>query len=308
MGKNNDRLIISALEVLPDFDGITFCDIGAAGGLPRRWERIKKYINYIGFEPDGVAASELQRLLIGCKTIQIYPHALYSKDALIDFYFCKKSETSSIRKPNFTFLNRYPLSDRFDIIHKTKLNAKSLDSLDVQVIDFIKLDVQGGELEVLKGATKTLRNVVGVESEVEFLEMYVEQPLFGDIALFLKQNDFEFYDFTSLIRWGRDCHSHHGQCIFGDGLFLKDPEGFSQAGTTLKEISTYFAVLIIFGKIDVVKSILLSLPPDAQASFHELQLRLRYFEKARRKIEVLFRICNLIMNRFGGGKQFFLMD
>ena len=65
----------------------------------------------------------------------------------------------------------------------------------------MKLDIQGAELEVLKGAKKTLSNTLGLEIEVEFVHLYTNQPLFGDLYTFLSSHNFELMDFTSIQRW-----------------------------------------------------------------------------------------------------------
>lgn len=67
----------------------------------------------------------------------------------------------------------------------------------------MKLDIQGGELAVLQGAEKTLDQCLGLEIEVEFVQIYKDQPLFGDICALLGSKGMEFIDFTHLNRWER---------------------------------------------------------------------------------------------------------
>ena len=52
-------------------------------------------------------------------------------------------------------------------------------------IDFLKIDVEGAELLVLENATRTLEDVLVLETEVEFVPLYKQQCLFGDLHRFL---------------------------------------------------------------------------------------------------------------------------
>jgi len=53
--------------------------------------------------------------------------------------------------------------------------------------DLLKLDLQGYEIEALRGAPDTLRDARFVVSEVSFAEFYVAQPLFTDVVKFLAE-------------------------------------------------------------------------------------------------------------------------
>ncbi|MEM9541011.1 MAG: FkbM family methyltransferase [Cyanobacteria bacterium P01_E01_bin.42] len=67
----------------------------------------------------------------------------------------------------------------------------------IKSIDFLHLDVQGGELNVLDGARKMFQTgILGVMTEVNFLPLYRQQPLFGDIDRFLNQQGFSLFNFN----------------------------------------------------------------------------------------------------------------
>ena len=60
------------------------------------------------------------------------------------------------------------------------------------------MDIQGAELDVLKGAAKSIENVLTIVSEVEFIPIYNEQPLFGDVCTFLNSKNIMFHKFLGL--------------------------------------------------------------------------------------------------------------
>ncbi|SDG42259.1 methyltransferase, FkbM family [Pedobacter terrae] len=66
--------------------------------------------------------------------------------------------------------------------------------------DFIKIDTQGFELEILKGATKTLQSANAVLLEVSFLHIYNGAPLAAEVIAFMEKNNFLIYDICSLMR------------------------------------------------------------------------------------------------------------
>ena len=65
-----------------------------------------------------------------------------------------KPLVSSYFHPNREFVDRYADSDRFDIVSSEEVNITRLDNFDIEYADFMKLDIQGGELEALKEAEK----------------------------------------------------------------------------------------------------------------------------------------------------------
>jgi len=172
----------------------------------------------------------------------------------------KKPSHSSALEPNYDLINRYPLRhpEGFELDTKVTVDACRLDELNLEAKDFMKIDVQGYELKVLKGAESSLQDFLGVEVEIEFFEMYRNQCTFGEITEYLLENNFEFIDFTSLCRWERDTPSNNlGRCIGGDALFLKTPEFiFSEYKNDLERLGVYLAICLIYRRYDLISTTL----------------------------------------------------
>ncbi|MEL7038529.1 MAG: FkbM family methyltransferase [Cyanobacteria bacterium J06592_8] len=83
----------------------------------------------------------------------------------------------------------------------------------IEKIDLLKMDVQGFELEVLKGAESYLKNnlVSFIYSEVSFEKANKECQEFGELHDFLRKNNFRFSGFYELFRWG-DQKRYFGFC------------------------------------------------------------------------------------------------
>lgn len=75
---------------------------------------------------------------------------------------------------------------------KEKITVTKLDSCNLpETFDFLLLDVQGFELEVLKGAIKTLQHIRTIYLEYSLRELYAHQPLLHDIDAFLDTLQFK---------------------------------------------------------------------------------------------------------------------
>ncbi len=64
----------------------------------------------------------------------------------------------------------------------------------------LKMDVQGYELAVLKGASRTLPSIQVILAEVNFLDIHVNVPLLADLVSWLSQRGWAAYDICGLIR------------------------------------------------------------------------------------------------------------
>lgn len=65
----------------------------------------------------------------------------------------------------------------------------------IEAIDFLKLDVEGANYEVLEGFGSELSRVKSIQVEGEYLPYWEGQKLYWDIEQLLRQNDFELVDF-----------------------------------------------------------------------------------------------------------------
>src|SRR5262245_37150061 len=150
------------------------------------------------FEPNRREAEKVEQLAReqGYRVI-CHPIALSGKSGERKLYTAAHSGASSLFPPNRRLVERlaYSAGQQLGELHKVvevqSVATCSLDDLrrvgEVSQCDFMKLNIQGAELEVLKGGQSLLPGVLGLQVEASFYQVYDEAPYFADIDVFLRQ-------------------------------------------------------------------------------------------------------------------------
>lgn len=151
-------------EEIVDYINCGIQDIVIFEPLSENYERLKKNVEYLNANISGF------QLALGSKEMQVEM-----------FVSSNDAQSSSILKPS-KHLTQYDWVT-FD---KTELvEVKTLDSFQYTTYNFINMDVQGYELEVLKGGTETLKYVNYVYCEVNRDELYENNAYVEEIDEFL---------------------------------------------------------------------------------------------------------------------------
>lgn len=93
-----------------------------------------------------------------------------------------------------------------------KLQMTTLDSLG-KVFDLIKIDVQGAELDVLRGGLNTLQKSTFVVMELAVMRYNQGAPLINEVIEYMNRNGFMFFDIYEL-------HYMHGALFQVDVCFI----------------------------------------------------------------------------------------
>lgn len=218
-------------------EGLGVIDVGSRGGVQGILMEVAALLHVVGFEPDREEWERLNAAPAGgsFKTLTHVPCALGESDGEGVLYVNRERGTSSFYQPNREFLARFPNTARYETVTTARVPVRSLDGLVAdpamrmpEHLDFIKLDTQGSELGILRGAERTLeRQVMALEVEVEFARLYADQPLFRDVDAWLEARGFSLFKLRRQ-HWVRRTAAHQphlsaGQLVFADALYLRDP-------------------------------------------------------------------------------------
>jgi FkbM family methyltransferase len=152
----------------------------------------------IGFEPIPDECDSLNRRFQQQQHVYL-PYAIGDGEKHL-FHRCNFGMTSSLFEPDLDWMNLFhDLPGYCQVTSVQEIDTHRLDDVkEVSGADYLKIDVQGAELDVLKGAARVLKDVLVVQTEVEFVPIYRGQPLFSDIDSFLRAQGFMFHRFVTM--------------------------------------------------------------------------------------------------------------
>ncbi|MEW6449468.1 MAG: FkbM family methyltransferase [Pseudomonadota bacterium] len=138
---------------------------------------------------------------------------------------------TSLFEPNFPVLDWFNgFSEWSQVKERVPVQTRRLDDLaEIAAIDMLKIDVQGAELMVFRGASEKLSRAVAIHTEVCFLDLYKEQPLFGDVDVDLRSRGFIPHHLhhvnrrTILPTYSEGSpNSAFNQVLFADIIYIRD--------------------------------------------------------------------------------------
>ncbi len=228
-----NKLILN-LKELDEVLTFRIIEIGALN-LGKK-EKFYDLLNYfpnseiIGFEVDKNICKKMNS--VSKVGVKYFPFAIGKKKEIRKFYETNHPMCSSLYKPNHNLLSLYNNMEVSFLKEESEIETIDLDTFvsenKIGNVDFLKIDVQGAELDIFKGATKTIKNSLFIISEVEFLKIYENQPLFGDVSNYLSDNNFMFHKFLGMggrslkpliLNNNKNFPSQH---LWSDAIFIKN--------------------------------------------------------------------------------------
>lgn len=206
-------------------------DVGANpidGDPPYRPMLRARLCRVTGFEPQEDALERLER--------EKSPHERYFRYVVGDgaagtLRICAASGMTSLLEPDARMLALFEgFLDFGRVLARRPVQTRRLDDIaEVAAVDFLKLDIQGAELAVLRGARQKLARAVAVQVEVSFITLYEKQPAFGEIDVELRGQGFVPHTTAAVKLWpiapyaaGGDPRRPLNQLLEADIVYVRD--------------------------------------------------------------------------------------
>ena len=183
--------------VLKRYNVDLIIDVGANIGIFGKEIRRSGYKGKIvSFEPLADAFEKLKESIKSDPNWIAYNYALGAENGIQQINISANSHSSSILK----ILDTHTKAEgTASYIGKQEIQIKALDSVfndikrDAREV-FLKIDTQGFELNVLKGAINSLSYISTIQLEMSLLPLYEGQPLYNEIMEFLHLRHFKLID------------------------------------------------------------------------------------------------------------------
>ena len=227
-----------------------------------------------GFEPNPDALARLNAAKGQNETY--FPNAVYN-GAEQELRVCESQGMTSLLEPNInllSYLHGFPEWGK--VVERISVPTVRLDDFtEIKNLDYLKIDIQGGELEVFRNGTNRLKECLVIQTEVEFLPMYEGQPLFSEVELYLRELGFTFHKFFPLVSRivqpmlvNNNIYSELSQATYADAIFIKDFTKFDQLDPEqLKKIS--LILNDIYGSFDIALRALMACDAKNKSNYAE---------------------------------------
>jgi FkbM family methyltransferase len=218
-------------------------DIGARYGMHPSWNGFDAPMRYIAFEPDKEEADRLRAIYTNTKifSYEVLETALDKQKGQRDFHLLKHRGLSSCLKPDLTSeCFRHLKPGQAEIEKILKITTERSDDVFAQlgvVPDFLKVDTEGTEQDVIEGAEGLLaKGVLGIRSSCNFQPCFIGQRLFSESHDYLVKHgyillnlDYHGYGYPRLGLFRKpdpiESEDHrYGILVAADAVWIRKPD------------------------------------------------------------------------------------
>ncbi|MBF0465631.1 MAG: FkbM family methyltransferase [Nitrospirae bacterium] len=172
---------------------LNIVDAGARYGIHPSLDELKDCADFYLFEIDKPEAQRLSEKYKRFKNINVYNLGLYSSNSINKMNMTRHPGLTSFLDVDKAVVDSLDyMKEESSVVSVTEIECVALDEFLTNDIHFMKLDTEGTELEILKGATGHLKkDIIGIRAETRIRPFYKGQAFVWDINHLLLTFGFE---------------------------------------------------------------------------------------------------------------------
>lgn len=217
---------IEHIAALSPFSFSTVVDVGAnRGQFATVARRLFPNARIYSFEPLTGPADIFTKALGGDAGVSLFKTAIGPEAKSATIYVTTRDDSSSLLQPGAAQDDIFGVTTaRTDQISVRRL-SDCIGDAEIQDQALLKIDVQGGERDVLDGSSNLIDRFAAVYVECSFVEVYEKQPLYHDIARWMDAHHFRLAGV-----YNQYVDPHHGP-VQADFLFLRSKPATAAAAS-----------------------------------------------------------------------------
>ena len=184
------------MDFIKNLEPIIICDIGASpftetDFIDDLFDNTNSKI--VGFEPNNL---EFQKLPNNSR--KKYFNFAIGDGKNHELNICTSPSMTSFLVPNYDYLKLFHGFEEWTkILKKENIKTKKLDDLDIK-IDFLKIDTQGYESEIIKYGNHKIKNSLVIQIETSPIPLYKNEKPFSYVAQQLEELGFVLHMFNKI--------------------------------------------------------------------------------------------------------------
>jgi FkbM family methyltransferase len=183
---------INQRNVLRSCDHDLLLDVGAhQGQFSLIALHTKPSVPIVAYEPQSGAADTFRKVIAEAGHVTLHQLALGDSESHAEINISRRTDSSSLLPTSAELPKLFKDTEHYS---KERVSVARLDSFPEHWQEarraFLKIDVQGLELQVLRGAKEALKHCAYVYVECSHVELYQGQALFDEVNAFLEKNGF----------------------------------------------------------------------------------------------------------------------
>ncbi|MHB8872440.1 MAG: FkbM family methyltransferase [Myxococcaceae bacterium] len=217
-------------------------DVGARGSFDPELLPVAAAVDICGLEPEPAECARLQSNLakssLPWRRARVLPFALSGTGGRRTLHVPQSGEGASLLEHDQSVGAAFRHPALFEIKSRHQVDTITLSEAATKVglasLDYLKLDIEGIELEVMKSGPDIVESLLALKTEVSFIRMRRHQPIAAEIDTYLQEKGFCLMNFSGEMRWRRFGWAGHpqvrfesvpysrGQIAHGDYLYFRN--------------------------------------------------------------------------------------